>query len=138
MIYIFTAFYALSFDIIIGQIFDMYDYGPTEHIDWIDMLLEIVVNPCIAIVFLNFVPKRMWKWSLYVAGWVGLLLCWEWAWLHFGCMRYKTWKFWYSAIAYPFLLGSLILQLKFYRYLFHKHLWLCEVNLHDPETSTKK
>lgn len=126
-IYIFTALYALSFDIVIGQMIDMYDYGPTEAIDGIDFLLELIVNPCIAITFLNFLPKRMWVRVFYMCGWITLLMLWEYAWLKYGCMRYKTWKYWYSLISYPFLLTSLILQLRWYQHLFKKHLWLCEV-----------
>jgi hypothetical protein len=120
VIWWFTSAFALTFDLLVGSTWDLYDYGESPDVDVVDLVGVAVTNPAIAIVLLNLWPRRWWSQILYAIGSIAVLLALEWVWLERGYMKYKGWSMWYSLISYPFLFAILHLNVYVYRRLLNR------------------
>ncbi|WP_146200938.1 CBO0543 family protein [Tumebacillus permanentifrigoris] len=114
----FTSSFAFMFDLVVGNILDLYDYG-THRVEVLDLAQISIVNPAIGILLLNYWPERKGWWRVigYLMLVVALLLCFELLWLKLDLMRYKGWSLLKSAISYPFLLTTLRIAQLTYRHM---------------------
>lgn len=117
MIWWFTAAFALLFDLLVGATFDLYDYGVSEKVGLVDLAVIATANPAIAIVLLNYWPKRRGAQLWYALAAIAVLLALELLWVKLGYLKYKGWNQWYSLLSYPFIFSILHLNLYFYRRL---------------------
>jgi hypothetical protein len=117
-----TSFFATCFaviaDIYLDLKLDLYGFfqkGP----DWAYILIFIIDYPAANILFLRFFPyeKSLVKKAVYILGWSFGTLALELISLRTDLFYYNGWKWWYSAIAYPFIYSLLFLNLKFMRRL---------------------
>jgi hypothetical protein len=117
-----TSFFAICFaviaDIYLDLKLDLYGFfqkGP----DWAYLPIFIIDYPAANILFLRFFPfeKSIIKKTVYILGWSFGTLALELISLRTDLFYYNEWKWWYSAIAYPFIYSLLFLNLKFMRRL---------------------
>lgn len=80
---------------------------------------QIILYSATSIIVLNLYPyKRSIKWRILYIFTVALLaIAFELLSLHFGFIKYKEWRLWYSALCYPFLSYFLILHYRFFQWL---------------------
>lgn len=121
-VWFFTMSFALLFDVFIGGTLDLYDYGGEGLIQWQDLVNISLVNPSLALLYLNYLPLRLSKKLLYTAAWIVFLLGYELLFLKLGIMKYKGWSIWYSLLIYPFLFRTIIWNLRWFRRLLQKTL----------------
>jgi hypothetical protein len=116
LIITFTASFAMVFDLIVGNIIDLYDYGD-PRVEYSDLAQIMIVNPAIGLLLLNYWPENKGKLHLllYLLVAVGILLLFEVIWLKLGIMIYKGWSLGKSAFSYPFLFLILRLGQRAYR-----------------------
>lgn len=118
-----TVIFALLFNIVVDDYTDlMYDfYGYFKKgVDWEYLILFLGLFPAGNVVFLNYYPfkKNIEKKIIYTIGWTAFLVVFEWASLKAGYYYYyNSWKLWYSALLYPFILTTLALNLTLIRKL---------------------
>jgi hypothetical protein len=117
VIWWFTAAFALLFDLLVGATFDLYDYGASEKVGLVDLAAISTANPAIAIVLLNYWPKRRGAQLCYALAAIAVLFANELVWLKLGYLKFKGWTLWYSLLSYPVLFSILHLNLYFYRRL---------------------
>lgn len=117
-----TSFFAICFaviaDIYLDLKLDLYGFfqkGP----DWAYLPIFIIDYPAANILFLRFFPyeKSLVKKAVYILGWSFGTLALELISLRTDLFYYNGWKWWYSAIAYPFIYSLLFLNLKLMRRL---------------------
>ncbi|KEO85156.1 CBO0543 family protein [Tumebacillus flagellatus] len=113
----FTSSFALVFDLIVGSVYDLYDYGKGGNVELLDIVQVAAINPSLGLALLNFWPRRdsFWIKLLYWGLWTGGLLLLEELWLHLGLLTYRDWSIWKSMLCYPFLFGVLRLGQSIYR-----------------------
>lgn len=87
-------------DVVIAVILDLFDYGPDGKVGVGEFIAEIFISPTFGIIFMNFMPRDLKKYLLYLAGWVAFSLGFEWLTVKSNYMTYKGWTLWYSAVAY--------------------------------------
>ena len=97
-----VGFVAWIVDMISGAILDLYDFGPTKDITWIDVLAVSIIPAGFAIIFLNFLPKSK-RVFIYGIGWTLITLLFVWLTTYTGYLQYKGWKTWYSIPAWLFI-----------------------------------
>lgn len=119
-VWFFTMAFALLFDVFIGGSLDLYDYGGEGAIQWQDLVNISLVNPSLALLYLNFLPRRRFAILVYTAAWIGFLLGYEWLFLYLKVMKYKGWSMWYSLLIYPFLFWIMVRNLRWFRHLMQK------------------
>lgn len=109
------AYLALSLDILIGVVFDMFDYGPNPSIELSSLIQEAVLPVTFGIIYLNFIPKDKKKYIFYFIAWVLFSCFFEYLTIVFGFMKYKTWTLFYSFLCYIALFLFLRWNLYFVR-----------------------
>ncbi|MFC5452921.1 hypothetical protein [Paenibacillus aestuarii] len=95
-------------DLILGVIFDLYDFGNEPAIDFFDLPLQATLAPSAAIIILNFMPRSKKSFILYLVAVVLFSIFYEWLCTLTGYIVPKGWKLWYSAPFY--LLGTLFIR----------------------------
>ncbi|GAA0489335.1 hypothetical protein GCM10008986_13950 [Salinibacillus aidingensis] len=112
-----TSFFAFTYGLLTDTILDLnynlYGYF-NEGFDWLGLTAIIMYFPAISFLFLNFYPfnKRAGQKVLYILLWSGFSISFEWLSLQTGFFYYNGWQLWYSAILYPAIFTSLIMNLK--------------------------
>jgi hypothetical protein len=106
----------LSVDLMLSLYFKAYELDgkgiqPQVH------LIEWLLGPSHGVIFLNFMPKRIRTFAIYVMGWLVYSLLFEAVTVHLHFVNYYTWKLWYSAIVY-------LLTFLFLRW----HIWFIRKN----------
>lgn len=89
-------------DIIVGASFDLFNFGVDKKPRVPETILEVTLSPLASIIFLNFMPKKLLKFYLYVIAWTIASILFEYACLKVGYLSYKGWKLIYSAPFYIF------------------------------------
>jgi hypothetical protein len=117
-----TSFFAFTYGVTVDMILDLHYnlYGYFEEgFQWLGLLAIFMYFPSISVLFLNFYPlksnKR--KKGLYILGWALFSIAFEWFCLQTKFYYYNEWKLWYSAMAYPIIFTTLLLNLKLVRRL---------------------
>jgi hypothetical protein len=100
----------------------LYHYFKDE-VESIDLVTIFGIYPAINILFLNYFPlqKAMIYKTVYVLGWSGFAICYEWVAVQTEFFNYSGWKLLYSVPIYPVLYIILIYNLKFVRWLSNKN-----------------
>jgi hypothetical protein len=117
-----TSFFAVCFaviaDVYLDVKLDLYGFFQ-KGVDWSYLPIFFIDYPAANILFLRFFPleKSMIKKTVYILGWSLGTLAMEQISLHTDLFYYHGWKWWYSAIAYPFIYSLLFLNLKITRKL---------------------
>lgn len=117
-----TIFFALTLqdnvDIYLDGKYDLYGYF-TKGIQWKTLIAIIGIYPAITIIYLNYYPSdKQWPFKLvYILGWSGFAVLYEYAAVKSGYFYHNGWTYWYSAISYPILFFILALVLKIVRKL---------------------
>jgi hypothetical protein len=98
------GFLSLLFDVIImSGWFDVFDLGNPKMPGVPDLISYIVVAPCYAVIFLNYLkPKRKW---IYVTLFTILAFLSEWLLVKVGFMQLKGWNTWWSLPVYILIFG---------------------------------
>jgi hypothetical protein len=91
----------LFVDIIIGASLDTFDYGTDKKPRIPETVIEVTLTPASSIIFLNFMPKKLGKFFLYVVGWTIFAILFEWICVKVGYLTYKNWRLIYSIPFYP-------------------------------------
>ncbi|TVY10815.1 hypothetical protein [Paenibacillus cremeus] len=94
-------------DMSFGLVLDLYDFGGPE-VNFQDVPLQALFAPSIAVVFLNYMPRKTSHFIGYLLVVVLISLFIEWICTLTGYLVYKGWKMEYSAPFY--LLGMIILR----------------------------
>jgi hypothetical protein len=117
-----TSFFAFTYGVTVDMILDLHYnlYGYfKEGFQWLGLLGIFLYFPSISVLFLNLYPlesnKR--KKILYILGWTVFSIAFEWFCLNTKFYYYNGWELWYSAIAYPLIFATLLLNLKIVRKL---------------------
>lgn len=71
-------------------------------------ILEWTLGASYGIIYLNFMPKKIHRTTLYIAAWLAYALIFETALVYVKFVNYSGWKIWYSAPYY--LLALLFLR----------------------------
>ncbi len=91
-------------DLSFGFILDLYDFfEPT--VNFADLPLQALLPPSIGLIFLNFMPKKVQHFFVYLIGVVLISILFEYLSILTGYLIYKGWKLWYSV---PFYLFGMI------------------------------
>jgi hypothetical protein len=109
------AYLALFLDILIGVVWDMFDYGPAASVELGTLIIEAVLPVSFGIIYMNFIPKDKKKYILYLIFWVLFSCFFEWLSVILGFMKYKTWTLFYSFLCYTGLYPFLYWNLNFIR-----------------------
>ena len=99
---------------------DWYGYF-AKGVQWTYIIAILGIYPAANAIFLNYyqymknVARKFW----YIVGCSVFAVVYEWLTNVSGFFYYNQWKFWYSAIAYPFIYLILLAVLKLVRRLIH-------------------
>jgi hypothetical protein len=102
-------------DILIGVVWDMFDYGPKPSVELSSLIIEAVLPVSFGLIYLNFMPKDKKKYIFYFIFWVLFSCFFEWLTVKAGFMKYKTWNLFYSLLCYIGLFPFLRWNLNFIR-----------------------
>lgn len=120
-----TSFFALFYGKTVDEILDLKKnlYGFFgKGLQYLGLVMQVLIYPTVSLLYLNYFPykKNLQKKVLYILGWsVFSLLFEQWA-RRTIFFYYNKWKWWYSALLYPFIFISLVLNLSFVRKLIKK------------------
>ncbi|GAA4714082.1 hypothetical protein GCM10023228_19900 [Brevibacillus fulvus] len=109
------AYVNLTIDLILGHLFDLYDFTGTSKITFHDLVFQATIGPPFGIIFLNFMPKRLSLFLLYLLPVTGFSSLVEWLSLKTNYITFKGWSLLYSVPVYPLGLCFLRWQLHFLR-----------------------
>lgn len=117
-----TSFFAFTYGISVDMIMDLHYnfYGYFEEgFQWLGFLAILMYFPSVSVLFLNLYPLKSNKRKkvLYIVGWTGFSIAFEWFCLQTKFYYYNEWRFWYSALTYPIIFSILLLNYKFVRKL---------------------
>lgn len=116
-----TAWFAITFaqttDVYLSLRFDLYGYSFNEEIDPRSIIPIFGVFSTYNAIFLNFFPKKKLKQVLYIFGHTVFIVTYEWIAIKVGAFHHNDWKLTYSAMAYPFVLLILYLNIRLLRFL---------------------
>lgn len=117
-----TTWFALYFeaitDIYLDLKYNLYGYFDTGT-QWLSLIPMLGLYPAGNAIILNFYPyNRHWTMkALYVLGTDAVCTIYEATATHTGFFYYNGWKWWYSALVYPFITMILVWNLQIYRML---------------------
>ncbi|WP_342048795.1 hypothetical protein [Bacillus sp. OTU530] len=98
------GFLSVTFDVIImANQLDVFDIGDPTREGLGDFMSYVVIPPCYAVIFLNYLRKEN-KWML-VALFTLLSFLSEWILVHVGYMKLKGWHTWWSIPVYIIIFG---------------------------------
>ncbi|MGM0904424.1 MAG: CBO0543 family protein [Bacillota bacterium] len=85
---------------------------------------QVILYSTASIITLNFFPfDKQVKWKVvYIFGLTLLTVAFEFLSFTYGFIKYNEWKFWYSALCYPFLIFFLVLHYEFFKWLVKRTL----------------
>ena len=115
-----STFFALYIQVLTDMYLDLkldlFGYF-TKGANWRTLPFMIIVYSSVSFLFLNFFPFRkcITKQIIYVLGWSIFATVYEILAVHTNLFYYHAWKWWYSAIIYPFLFLILVMNLKLIR-----------------------
>ncbi|CAM3862275.1 CBO0543 family protein [Mesobacillus thioparans] len=80
---------------------------------------QVILYSATSIILLNLYPydKSIKSRVVYILTFAILAIAFELLSLHFGFIKYREWKLWYSALCYPFLICFLVLHYRFFQWL---------------------
>lgn len=80
---------------------------------------QVALYSSTSILLLNLFPydKSIKRKVVFIIGFSVCTVVFEFISYKFGFIKYHEWKIWYSAMCYPFLIISLLLHYKFFRWL---------------------
>jgi hypothetical protein len=91
----------LFVDLIIGASLDLFDYGMDKKPRVPETIIEATLTPSAGIIFINFMPKKMGMFCIYVLAWTIFSVTFEWLSVKVGFLTYKGWDLKYSIPFYP-------------------------------------
>ncbi|MBP1934856.1 hypothetical protein J2Z37_004876 [Ammoniphilus resinae] len=91
---------ALYTDVLFGVVLDLFDYGKSPKVVFLELPIEALLPPSFGIIFLNYMPKDRMKYLRYMICWVVFSTFFEWITVCIDYLSYKGWKLWYSAVIY--------------------------------------
>lgn len=102
--WIVIALINLSTDILLSFYFELYELaGPGVQLSV--HIIELTLAASFGIIYLNFMPKGLKAFVLYLAGWLLFSLILEFALVKLDFLRYFTWKLSYSV---PYYIAALL------------------------------
>lgn len=95
--WIIIAMINLSSDIVLSLYYKLYELGE-PGVQLSVHLLEWTLAASYGIIYLNFMPQKIYKFMLYTIVWVAYSLIFESALVHFKFINYTGWKLLYSVL----------------------------------------
>ena len=114
-----VTLFSLFVDLSLGGVLGFYNYGKPGP-DLQGMSTHFILEPALAIIFLNYLPSKTRNLILYILAWTIFSLIYEWTMTYIGFLKYSGWKLWYSLFVYPIVFFIIYRHLRFFRYLNHK------------------
>jgi hypothetical protein len=114
---LFSIVLGLFVDIILDLKYHLYGYF-YPGVQFAGFLPALFLFPTTGVVFMNFYPfnKSLIRKCFYIFCWCVFCLIFEFLSLKSGYFYYNGWKYWYSALTYPFLFWLHLLHLSFFRH----------------------
>ncbi|MFL0363927.1 CBO0543 family protein [Pseudobacillus sp. 179-B 2D1 NHS] len=110
----FAYAYGLTFDMIFDLHYDFYGYFQ-KGFQWKGFFGTILYFPSISLLFLNFFPfeQKISIKLLYTLCWSIFSTFFEWVSIQTGFFYHNEWKLWYSALLYPIIFFTLVINMRF-------------------------
>jgi len=102
---------------------DWYGFFEPQVIDWQTTLIILGIYPAATVLLINWYPyeRTITAKVAYVLAWSVFSAVFEYTFYLVGYEHFHSgWKWWYSAISYPFLYGILFIQVWFVKRLINK------------------
>lgn len=115
---LFSIFFGKTVDEILDIKKNLYGFY-TKGVNYKGVFFQLLIYPTVNLLFLNYYPferKRFYPF-FYILGWSIFSILFELMSKETRFFYYKKWRLRYSAIIYPFLFITLMLNLKFVRKL---------------------
>lgn len=115
---IFATLFGLIVDAVLGGRYQLYVLYSTG-IQLAVLIAQVVMYASANIILLNYYPfdKSKKSKAIYILCFTLGTVAFEFISLKVGFIKYFSWKLWYSAICYPFLIYFLALQHRFFQWL---------------------
>jgi hypothetical protein len=113
---LFSIVLGFSTDITFDLKYNLYGYF-TSGVQFAGFFPILLLFPSSGVLFMNFYPFRkssLYQFS-YIFCWTIFCLIFEFLSIKSGYFYHNGWKYWHSAITYPFLFSLHLLQLRFFR-----------------------
>jgi hypothetical protein len=103
--------------------YSIYEFWVRQYIDIPTTFMIFFIYAPAAVIIISLYPfNGGWiKRITYILAWSIFSSFYEWTYLKMGYLYYPTWKWWYSAISYPFLYGFMFCNLKFVQWVRDKY-----------------
>lgn len=115
-----TSFFSLFYGKTVDEILDLkknfYGYFG-KGLQYIGLVMQFLIYPTVNLLFLNYFPHKLRNRILYILGWSVFSILFEQLTRKKKFFYYTKWKWWYSALLYPFIFTTLFLNLWFVRKL---------------------
>lgn len=113
---VFALLYGATTDMVLDLHYNLYGYFENGF-QWAGLLVEYLYFPAINILFLNLFPysKKLKNKIIYFIEWETFSIIFEWCSVHTHLFYYNGWKLWYSALVYPIIFFTLLINLKIIR-----------------------
>ncbi|WLD94060.1 hypothetical protein [Alkalihalobacillus sp. AL-G] len=99
-------------DLIVGAVFDKFDFAGSKKIQLSDLFFEITITPVYGIILLCLMPESKVRFLITSLLWTVIGISIEWLNVMVGYLDYKGWSLWYSI---PFYFATC--------YFLRWHLW---------------
>lgn len=101
--------------------YDLYGYS-NHGVDWLALLPLIGIYPPLNYLVLSLFPagKGVVRIVIYLLAWDAFAILYEQLAIHNKIFYYNGWKWWYSAIVYPFIFLALWYHLKLTKWIISK------------------
>jgi hypothetical protein len=93
-----VGYLAWSSHLVMGVMINLYDFGRTEKVEFLDWLLITLAPSLITVLYLNL--KKTDRYLLYAGTWTIVSFFFEWGLVQAGYMKNAGWKTWYSIPVY--------------------------------------